>query len=203
MERKVWSEEEIEKYITEGWSLSYDKTNNKFKLQKRIGKKVKSYTLPKEFNEFCQKLKEEMNLTKGKPLKEIYKIIEKEDFITKLVEEEDLGWENTKKLFEKYCEEKSKKLTPEDVAKMSLYSYFLLKKSGGIEVIDLLSVVDLLEYNVTKLRERVDNISFALRHALGIAGIKIRCPKCREWSYLKYDKGKKKWVCSKCGKVPF
>jgi len=45
-----------------------------------------------------------------------------------------------------------------------------------------------------------------VRHALGSAGIKIRCPHCEEWSYLvlrEVEKGDKKWVCSNCGKVPF
>ena len=49
-----WSRDTIQRYIREGWSLSFDKTNQRFKLQKRVNGRVKSYTLPKEFNELCR-----------------------------------------------------------------------------------------------------------------------------------------------------
>ena len=48
-----WTEEKILEFVKQGWTLSWDKTNQKYKLQKRINGKVKSYTLPKKFNEFC------------------------------------------------------------------------------------------------------------------------------------------------------
>lgn len=60
MKKIEWSEEKIEKFVSDGWSLSYDKTNDRFKLQKWMKGRVKSYSLPKHFNEFCWKLKEEL-----------------------------------------------------------------------------------------------------------------------------------------------
>jgi len=55
----VWTEEKILEYIQQGWSLSWDRTNQKFKLLKREGGVVKSYTLPRDFNSFCEKLLKE------------------------------------------------------------------------------------------------------------------------------------------------
>ena len=56
-----WSDGKIMELIEKGWTLSYDRTNKRFKLQKRIkvnGKSlVKSYTLPKQFNDFCYLIK--------------------------------------------------------------------------------------------------------------------------------------------------
>jgi len=61
MKKMEWSKEKIAGYVSKGWSLSYDKTNDRFKLQKWIKGKVKSYSLPKQFNEFCQELKKELS----------------------------------------------------------------------------------------------------------------------------------------------
>jgi len=44
-----WSESKIVEFVNQGWSLSWDKTNQRYKLQKRINGRVKSYTLPKEY----------------------------------------------------------------------------------------------------------------------------------------------------------
>ena len=62
---------------------------------------------------------------------------------------------------------------------------------------------------IKSLIDRLDNASYMIRHALGSAKIKIRCPKCHEWTYLALRKVKtenravEKWVCSSCGQVPF
>lgn len=51
---------------------------------------------------------------------------------------------------------------------------------------------------------RLAEFSFALKHALGNARIKIMCPKCKEWSYLELKevevggKKEKMWVCLNC-----
>ena len=58
MAKIEWSEEKILEFVSEGWSLSYDKANDRFKLQKKVRGRTKSYTLPREFNEFCAELKE-------------------------------------------------------------------------------------------------------------------------------------------------
>jgi len=63
-----WSNNRIMELIEEGWTLSYDRTNKRFKLQKRVkvnGKSlVKSYTLPKQFNDFCYLIKHCQELKK-------------------------------------------------------------------------------------------------------------------------------------------
>jgi len=35
-----WTEDKILEYIQQGWTLSWDKSNKKYKLQKRINGKV-------------------------------------------------------------------------------------------------------------------------------------------------------------------
>ncbi|HIP25198.1 MAG TPA: hypothetical protein EYG81_01855 [Archaeoglobus profundus] len=66
-----------------------------------------------------------------------------------------------------------------------------------------------LEKKIESLIDRLDNASYMIRHALGSAKIKIRCPKCYEWTYLAFRKVKvgnrvvEKWVCSSCGQIPF
>ena len=61
-----WTKEKIEEYIDNGWTLSYDRANDKFKLAKRIGERVKSYSLPRAFNDFCSKIIAEKELRKLK-----------------------------------------------------------------------------------------------------------------------------------------
>lgn len=211
MAKVKWDEGKIEKFVSDGWSLSYDKANDRFKLQKRVKDKVKSYSLPKQFNEFCWKLKEELKLTKGKPLKEIFKTIEDEK--TRLVDL-DLSWDKVEKVLEKYCKEKAKNLTPEDVARMALYSYLILKKSGGARVDETLLFAEAHEDMIQELEDEINAISRSLRNYFGQKEIPIWCPKCKQWSYLKYGDVEiridskvlrkwKDWICSKCGEIPF
>ena len=62
---------------------------------------------------------------------------------------------------------------------------------------------------IGSLIDRLDNAPYMIRHALGSAEIKIRCPKCHEWFYLVLRKVKvgkttvEKWVCSNCNQIPF
>jgi len=93
-----WSEEKIVEYVNQGWSLSWDKVNQKYKLQKRINGKVKSYTLPKRFNEFCKRLKEE---SKYLP---IFEDIEKGYLITKIMERHNLDEVEIYEVLKKYVE---------------------------------------------------------------------------------------------------
>jgi transposase len=80
----------------------------------------------------------------------------------------------------------------------------LEKKIEEIER-DVSYCLDEIEY----LTGRLNNASYMIRHALGNAGIKIRCPKCHEWTYLELREIKvgktteKRWVCSNCNQVPF
>jgi hypothetical protein len=156
-----WSEAKIIELVNQGWSLSLDKTNKRFKLLKRINGKVKSYTLPRELNEFCEKLKADLELTKGRPIAEIFKLIDTEPFHW-LRHSEKMSYDELEKLFERYCEEKSKEQTPQDMAKFALYSYLLLKKAGGVEVEEKILDIDYLEDEMKKL-EFLDDT--ALSHA--------------------------------------
>ena len=93
-----WNESKILEYVNQGWTLSWDKTNQKYKLQKRINGKVKSYTLPRRFNEFCKRLKGE---SKYLP---IFEDIEKEQSITKAMEKHDLNEDKIYEVLERYVE---------------------------------------------------------------------------------------------------
>lgn len=55
------------------------------------------------------------------------------------------------------------------------------------------------------LEARVENASYALRHALGVGKIKICCPLCHGWAQLTLREvdGSQRWVCGNCGRVPF
>lgn len=101
MARIEWNEEKIEKFVSDGWTFSYDKTNDRFKLQKRINGKVKSYSLPKRYNEICRKIKDEVY--HGRPLSEWFKILDKEPIF---LLPSELSPRDLERLFEKYCEEK-------------------------------------------------------------------------------------------------
>jgi len=82
-------------------------------------------------------------------------------------------------------------------------------KGIGERVEGLFDVIDRCFDVSDCLDERLNNASYMVRHALGNAEIKIRCPHCHEWSYLVLrevdEEGEivKKWACSNCGKVPF
>jgi len=93
-----WTEEKILEYVQQGWTLSWDRTNQKYKLQKRINGKVKSYTLPRRFNEFCKRLKGE---SKYLP---IFEDIEKEQSITKAMEKHYLDEDKIYEVLERYVE---------------------------------------------------------------------------------------------------
>jgi len=55
------------------------------------------------------------------------------------------------------------------------------------------------------LEARMENASYALRHALGVGKIKICCPLCHGWAQLTLRKvdGSQRWVCGNCGGIPF
>lgn len=203
-----WSEKKIEEHVSNGWSLSYDKTNDKFKLQKRMDGKVNSYSLPKQFNEFCWKLKEELKLTKGKPLKEVFKAMEDEKFPLfnfTCVNTFNMDWDTLEKVVEKYCEEKVKELTPKEVVRMALYSYLILKKSGGVGTCEPLLFGGWAMERIDELEKRIDDITYGLKQVLGNTEIGFTCPKCGKWTHLELRRveGRKKWVCAKCGEDPF
>ena len=53
-----WNEEKVREYVKAGWTLTFDKSRNRFKLTKRIKGKFKQFNLPRELNAFCRKLKD-------------------------------------------------------------------------------------------------------------------------------------------------
>lgn len=212
MPRIKWSEEKIKEYISKGWTLSYDKSNDRFKLQKRVKGKVKSYSLPKGYNEICRKIKDEV--FHGRPLSEWFKILDREPILSLTYKPYGVDWWEVEEIFEKYCEEKAKELSPKDVARMALYSYLLLKKSEGARVSEILLFAGNYDADIRMLEEKVRAISWTLRNYFGQKEIPIWCPKCKQWSYLKYgdheikvgNKVLRKWrdlICSKCEEIPF
>ncbi len=178
-----WTEDKIIEFVNQGWALSWDKTNQKYKLQKRINGKVKSYTLPKKFNEFCRKLKEE---SKYLP---IFKDIEDGYLIKKIMEKHDIDEIKILDVLERYVEWK-------------------LKQKDGLK--DLLfrilcrfEEIEELNDGIKELKDRLDKASRMVRTALGFAKLSFQCPNCLETSKLEYDESIKRWVCSNCGKIPF
>ncbi|WP_148208659.1 hypothetical protein [Archaeoglobus profundus] len=171
-----WTEEKIIEYINQGWTLSYDKTNQKYKLQKRINGRVKSYTLPKRFNEFCKRLKEEFKYLP------IFEDIEKEYSITKVMERHNLDEIEIYDVLWKYVEWK---LNKREGLKELLYD--ILCKFKAIEEIE----------------DRLNKASRMVRTGFGFAELSFQCPNCLENSKLRYDKSMGKWVCSNCGEIPF
>lgn len=109
--------------------MSYDKTNDRFKLQKRINEKVKSYSLPKRYNEICRKIKDKV--FHRKPLSEWFKILDGEPIFILAYKPYELDWWEVEEIFEKYCKEKAKELSPKEVAKMALYAYRVLTEMGN------------------------------------------------------------------------
>ena len=178
-----WSEDKILELISQGWTLSYDKTNQKYKLQKRINGKVKSYTLPKRFNEFCDKLKKEKELNK---YLEIFSDIDKGCSVEEIHEEYKLSYEEVEKIFRKYVEWKLNRNELADLLAKILYE---------IRFWEI--------WRIFNLEERLDNASKMVRTAFGFANLKFQCPKCLKTSTLTYDNTIKRWVCSICGKIPF
>lgn len=77
-----WREGKILEFVNQGWSLSWDKANQRYKLQKRVNGRVKSYTLPREFNNFCEELK---GKRRKKNLREIVRgaVVKVNDFVDK------------------------------------------------------------------------------------------------------------------------
>jgi len=63
--------------------------------------------------------------------------------------------------------------------------------------------VEGLEDDHLTLEEEVRNASYLIRHGFGSNRIKIRCPLCKEWGYLTFDKERERWVCGECREVPF
>jgi len=185
-----WSKDKILEYVQQGWTLSWDKTNQKYKLQKRINGKVKSYTLPKEFNEFCKRLKEEKELNK---YLDIFKYIEEGASVDEVREKYKLEYEEAERVFKEYVEWKIKENKLDDLLFNILYELrsYVQWRIDDIEEIE------------EKIGERLDKASRMVRTAFGIAGLEFQCPVCRKTSTLKYDSNVKKWVCSNCGKIPF
>jgi len=181
-----WSESKILEYTQQGWTLSWDKTNQKYKLQKRINGKVKSYTLPKQFNEFCDKIKK----NELSEYLEIFNEIECGASVEEIRERYNLSYKEIEKIFKKYVEWK---LSKNELGDLLFNIFYELRRVDRLKDIE----------------ERLDNASWLIRHSLGEAGIKINCPICKKWSFLelreiRIGNGKvKKWVCSNCGKIPF
>ena len=160
---KKWSEEEIERYVNSGWSLSYDKKNLRYKLQKRIRGKVKSYSLPKKFNEFCEKLKGE--IIHGRTLSEYFKVIENEKPLIYLaLPPYNLKWDEIDTILREYCKRKAKELTPEQVAEMTLYIYKVLMNTPATSPRRLTNLIQ--EHK--ELEIRVADILQALSKKLGM-----------------------------------
>ena len=128
MRKEEWTKEKIEEYVSQGWTLSYDRSNDRYKLAKRIGKKIKSYSLPKRFNEFCSELKEKT--VARKPISYWMKKLDEEP-LCYIKEEYNLDWLDLENIFEKYVEYKAKELSPEEVARMALYAYIFVKEVIG------------------------------------------------------------------------
>jgi ribosomal protein L37AE/L43A len=55
---------------------------------------------------------------------------------------------------------------------------------------------------IERLEERVEAASRVVRTALSGTNLRFICGKCGEWSTIKYDDGKKVWVCGSCGEKP-
>jgi len=172
-----WNEDKILEYVQQGWTLSYDKTNQKYKLQKRINGKVKSYTLPKKFNEFCDRIK------KYTSKHSINKI--------EIFESIDSGY-SLKEIQEKY------KLCDKCILK--LFKEYVEFKIKNDQLKDILAEIF---YNLKLVEDRLNNASFMIRTSFGFSEQIFKCPICLEISKLRYDKSIGKWVCSKCGEIPF
>ncbi len=171
-----WTEEKIIEYVKQGWTLSWDRTNQKYKLQKRINGKVKSYTLPKRFNEFCKRLKDEFKYLP------IFKDIEDGYLIKKIMEKHNLDEIEIYDVLERYVEWK-------------------LNKKDGLK--ELLYYLLCRVINIQEIEDRLNKASRMVRTAFGFNEITFQCPNCLETSKLKYDESIGKWVCSNCGKIPF
>ena len=164
-----------------------------------------------EIKERLSKLEEQIPIKKEIEVEdrylEAFKIIDRS-----LIEEgallearlKELGFtlKNIHELFNKYVDYKLDKESLKDLLRFILNCLLTLK-------IDWETYATYHDERLEELEERLYNASYMIRHALGEAGIKIRCPKCHEWSYLvlkEIKTGKtteKKWVCSNCNQVPF
>ena len=184
-----WNENKILEFINQGWTLSYDKTNQKYKLQKRINGKVKSYTLPKQFNEFCNRIKKEKELSK---YLEIFKDIDSGSTVDEINEKYGLKYIEIEEIFKKYVEWKLNKNELKDLLFIILYE---------------LRFYEL--WRIDEIKERLNRASWLIRHSLGSNRIMINCPICKKWGYLELKEVKvgnrivTNWVCSNCGKIPF
>lgn len=161
-------------YVNQGWTLSWDKTNQMYKLQKRINGKVVSYTLPRKFNEFCKRLKEESKC--------IFQFSRKRYLIKEIMRRHNLDEPKIYDVLKKYVEWK-------------------LSKKDGLK--DLLYKVICMLVDIEDLKDELNKASRMVRTGFGFAGLTFQCPNCFENSKLKYDESIRKWVCSKCGKIPF
>lgn len=70
---------------------------------------------------------------------------------------------------------------------------------------ELSKLVDYLVGDVLDLEGRLDRASHLVRHAFGDNKVKVNCPHCKKWSYLKLldVEGTKLWICEHCKKKPF
>jgi len=184
-----WSEEKILEYVSQGWTLSWDRTNKKYKLQKRINGKVKSYTLPKRFNEFCDKIKEEK--LNAKYLK-AFKMLDEGTLITTIMDELNIDEFEIYDIFDKYVNYKLESLDSKEILKKIWYNLLCLQ-------------YDLEEASsrINNIENRINQASKVVRTGFGFAKLTFQCPKCLEVSTLRYDSTAKRWVCSKCNEVPF
>jgi len=84
-------------------------------------------------------------------------------------------------------------LPPEKVEKY-VEDYLKLKQLDvpGAEIPNLIRKIEEIE-------RRLDNVCVRLRTGFGREMIKSLCPACKKFTYLKYDKRVKRWVCENCG----
>ena len=57
MKMTEWNEEKVEEYVKAGWTLTYDKRNDNYKLMKKVKGKLRQFNLPRELNDFCCELR--------------------------------------------------------------------------------------------------------------------------------------------------
>lgn len=184
-----WNEDKILKFIGDGWSLSWDKTNKRYKLQKRIEGKVKSYTLPRELNSYCGELREILNYLKLIKKYGLEEAKEKLHDIKDVFGDED--YDKLDRALELYCK----------IYGLS-YEYQLLKALGGVRLLYTIEEIYYLWQEINMIYERIHNMSKVLKSYLGSKEITIVCPKCNSPTTLKQNE-RWEWVCSKCGKEPF